>query len=94
MKFVSIEKVSNIALVTFNRGTLSNLLNLELIRELKETAENLSEDKDLSVIILLGRQENFCMGFDLSDQELKAVRSATLNEQRSVLAAGSKMCFA
>ena len=94
MKFVSIEKVSNIALVTFDRGTLSNLLNLELIRELKETAENLSEDNDLSVIILLGRQENFCMGFDLSDQELKSVKSATLNEQRISLAAGSKMCFA
>ena len=94
MNFVSVEENKNIAFVTFDRGTLSNLLNLELIRELTKTAQHLSEKKDLLAIILLGRPENFCMGFDLEDQEFKEVRSKNINEQRTTLAAGSKMCLA
>ena len=94
MKFVSIDQKQNIAFVTFDRGHSSNLLNLELIRELTKTAEILNDQKDLLAIILLGRQDNFCMGFDLSDKELKEVRSANLNEQRVILAAGGKMCLA
>ena len=94
MKFVSVEQNQNIAFVTFDRGAFSNLLNLELIRELTKTANILSEEKELLAIILLGRSENFCMGFDLGDQELKEVRSKNINTQRSTLAAGSKMGIA
>ena len=94
MEFVSIDENQNIAFVTFDRGHSSNLLNLELIRELTRTAEILSDKKDLLAIILLGRQDNFCMGFDLSDKELKEVRSTNLNEQRMILSAGGKMCLA
>ncbi len=94
MKFVSINQKDNIAVVTFDRGSPNNLLNLELIRELTEAAELLSDQKDLLAIILLGRKDNFCMGFDLSDHELEELRTANLIEQRATLAAGSKMCLA
>ena len=94
MKFVSVEKNKNIAFVTFDRGNSRNLLNLAVIRELTKTAEYLNEEKDLLAIILLGRTDNFCFGFDLDDQEFKEVRSKNLNEQRTTLAAGSKMCTA
>ena len=94
MKFVSIEQNNKIATVTFDRGTLPNLLNLELIRELTETAEKLSKEKDLLAVIVAGGTKNFSMGFDLLDEEFEKVRSAKLNEQRVTLAAGSNMCLA
>jgi len=94
MKFVSIEKDQKIAIVKFDRGRLSNLLHFELIRELTKAAEYLNEEKDLLAIILLGRTDNFSMGFDLSDKEYLKLKSLNLNEQRSTFAAGSKMCLA
>ena len=94
MKFVSIEQNQKIAIVKFDRGTLSNLLNFDLIRELTKAAEYLNEEKDLLAIILSGRKDNFSMGFDLSDKELLKVMSLNLNEQRSTFAAGGKMCLA
>ena len=58
-----------VASVSFDSGKRSNLLSLDVIRQLTETAKELASNKKLMAVILSGGQQNFSFGFDLKDKE-------------------------
>ena len=54
-----------VATVSFNSGKRSNLLSLEVIRQLTDTAKKLAHNKKLMAVSLSGGLQNFSFGFDL-----------------------------
>ena len=50
-----------VASVSFDSGKRSNLLSLDVIRQLTETAKELANNKKLMAVILSGGQQNFLL---------------------------------
>lgn len=64
------------------------------MRELTAAARSFENDHETSAVILTGRADHFCMGYDLKDPEARALRSAPLSERRLALMTGARMCQA
>lgn len=94
MKHVQIEHRDRIAIVTFDRGLAANPMSYQLMRELTEAARSFEDDHQTAAIILTGRRDNFTLGFDLKDPEVKRLQEATLAEQRVMVTTGKRMCQA
>jgi len=56
-----------IALVTLNRPDKLNSMTLELVAELGDSLETLSDDRSVRAVILTGAGRGFCSGHDLSE---------------------------
>ncbi|QIE54073.1 enoyl-CoA hydratase/isomerase family protein [Pikeienuella piscinae] len=83
-----------IAVVRFDRGHRANPLALSTMRALTEAARGFEGDARLAAVVLTGRAENFCLGFDLKDAETAALLDLSLAERREVLRTGRRMCRA
>lgn len=94
MAKVTVERNGRIAVARFDAGVAANPLSLSLMRELTEVARGFEGDHEISAVVLAGRADNFCMGFDLKDVETAALRSAGLAERREALKTGARMCRA
>ncbi|MEX2519746.1 MAG: enoyl-CoA hydratase/isomerase family protein [Paracoccaceae bacterium] len=96
MSEVTVERraAGRIAVVRFDRGTRGNPLALSTMRELTAVARGFEDDARLSAVVLTGREENFCVGFDLRDPETEALAAAPLGERRLALQTGRRMCGA
>ncbi|MEP0945167.1 MAG: enoyl-CoA hydratase/isomerase family protein [Rhizobiaceae bacterium] len=94
MKHVQIEHRDKIAIVTFDRGNAANPLSYQLMRELTEAARSFEDDHQTAAIILSGRKDNFTLGFDLKDPEVKRLQDARLAERRVMVTTGKRMCQA
>lgn len=91
---VTIRREGRVATVSFDRGTRANPLSLRLMRDLTAAAQSFEDDAEVSAVVLTGRADNFCMGFDLKDAETAALRGAPLAERRLALQTGRRMCRA
>ena len=91
--FVTIVRRGRIAEVTFDRGDQLNALSMQLMRELKAAAEELSGDTHCSAVVLAGAAV-FTAGADLRDSELSERDSMTLLEQRAAVRLGPDLCDA
>ena len=94
MAAVNIVKEGRLARVTFEREGTANALSLSLMRELTEAARSFENDSETSAIVLSGSEDNFCLGFDLQDDEFASLSTATLAERRTAFEVGSRMCQA
>lgn len=94
MSIVSVTRDGPIATVTFARDSASNTLSHDTMRALTDAARELSEDPKLAAVILCGRPENFCLGFDLKDPELHDMADLPIAERRLRMQIGAKMCRA
>lgn len=66
--YVEMKRIKdNIALVTLNRPTKRNALNIELLKHLIEIIEILNADSTIRSIILEGKGPIFCAGLDLAE---------------------------
>lgn len=83
-----------IALVRFDRGAKANPLALSTMRALTGIARELREAPRLAAVVLAGRADNFCLGFDLRDPEVRALPGLPLAERRLALQTGGRMCAA
>jgi len=83
-----------IANVSFNSGKRSNLLSLDIIRQLTNTAEKLAHNKKLMAVILSGGHQNFSFGFDLKDKEFLKLEKLDFEENREYFRLGKNMCDA
>lgn len=83
-----------VASVSFDSGERSNLLSLDVIRELTETAKKLAHNKKLMAVILSGGHQNFSFGFDLKDQEFLRLKKLGFEENREYFQLGKIMCDA
>lgn len=75
------------AILTLNRPTACNALNLEMIHALRTTLTALSEDHSIHSITLLGAGRHFCAGADLKwFQSIKTLPKAEAGSQLLELA--------
>ena len=92
---VNIEYLNGkVATVSFNSGKSSNLLSLNLIRQLTDVAKELGQNKALMAVILSGGQQNFSFGFDLKDKEFLKLEKLGFEENRDYFQLGKIMCDA
>ena len=92
---VSVEFLKDkVASVSFDSGERSNLLSLDLIRELTVVANNLAKNNELMAIILSGGKQNFSFGFDLKDKEFLKLEKLGFEENREYFQLGKTMCDA
>ncbi len=92
---VNIEYLNGkVATVSFNSGKSSNLLSLDVIRQLTEVAKELGQNKTLMAVILYGGQKNFSFGFDLKDKEFLKLEKLGFEENRDYFQLGKIMCDA
>lgn len=94
MNLVNIVRTGRISVVSFDCGKPSNVLSLEVMRQLTDAARSFEDDHETSAIILCGRPDNFSMGFDLKNEETLALRNAPLAKRRLALQTGTRMCRA
>lgn len=68
MKYNTIEirKNDNIATIYLDRPDVHNALNEQLMKELKKCFDELTNDKEIKIIILTGKGKSFCAGADLN----------------------------
>ena len=85
-------KKDEIACVSFDTGKRSNLLSLDVIRQLTEIANELSCSKKLMAVILSGGKQNFSFGFDLKDKEFLRLEKLAFEENREYFQLGKVMC--
>ncbi len=79
MELVQVEKLTNgITILTLNRPKVFNSFSRELLNELSETLDRLSEDKEVRVLILTGAGDKaFSSGVDLTIlQNFKSIEEA------------------
>ncbi len=88
VKFIKNE----IAYVSFDSGKRSNLLSLNVIRQLTDIAVELSHNKKLMAVILSGGNQNFSFGFDLKDKEFLKLEKLGFEENRDYFQLGKIMC--
>ena len=92
---VNIEYLNDkVATVSFNNGKSSNLLSLDVIRQLTDVAKELGQNKTLMAVILSGGQQNFSFGFDLKDKEFLTLEKLGFEENRDYFQLGKIMCDA
>jgi enoyl-CoA hydratase len=94
MTLVDVTRTGRIATVSFDRGNKANALSLDLMRELTQVARSFEDDHETSAVVLHGRDDNFCFGFDLRDAATKALHDMPLAQRRVMLEAGGRMCKA
>lgn len=76
MKYIISEKKNNINIIKINRPDVLNALNYEVVSELSEVFQVISNDNEIKAVILTGEGErSFCAGGDL-----RAVVNMTPNE--------------
>ena len=83
-----------VATVSFDNGERSNLLSLDVIRQLTEIANKLGQNKKLMAVILSGGEQNFSFGFDLKDKEFLKLEKLGFEENRDYFQLGKIMCDA
>ncbi|WP_319455867.1 MULTISPECIES: enoyl-CoA hydratase [unclassified Mycobacterium] len=64
---VDVEVADRVAIITINRPTKRNALNVALLRELTTTVDRVDADDDVDVLILTGADPAFCAGLDLQE---------------------------
>ena len=80
--------------VSFDSGERSNLLSLDIIRQLTEVANKLAKNNNLMAVILSGGKQNFSFGFDLKDKEFLGLEKLGFEENRNYFQLGKIMCDA
>ena len=65
-KTVVLEKDGRIGRIYLNRPDVLNAINDQLPQELADCIQQANDDDDIHVIILSGRGEAFCAGYDLT----------------------------
>ncbi len=63
---IILEKTSHVAKVTLNRPEQLNALDLVMRKELRSALADISDDKEVKVMILTGAGKDFCAGGDIT----------------------------
>lgn len=90
---VSIYRTGRIAEVVYDRGDGLNALSVQGMTELRDAAQGLSTDTEVSVVVLRG-EGVFSAGADLKDPDRASRANATLLEQRQAMKLGPDLCQA
>jgi enoyl-CoA hydratase len=86
---IVLEKDGDIARVWLNRPHKLNAVTTELLHRLDEIIVEVDNDPDLRVLVLRGRENTFCSGFDLDELLANYVGTTTAME---VAVLSAKVC--
>lgn len=86
---IVLEKDGDIARVWLNRPHKKNAVTVELLHRLDEIIVEVDNDPDLRVLVLRGRENTFCSGFDLDELLADYVGTTTAME---VAVLSAKVC--
>ena len=86
---IVLEKDGDIARVWLNRPHKKNAVTVELLHRLDEIIVEVDADPDLRVLVLRGRENTFCSGFDLDELLANYVGTTTAME---VAVLSAKVC--
>lgn len=92
-RFVTLTRDGGVAEVRINRGDELNALSLEVLSDLRKTAEALRSDTSVHAVVLTG-EGVFTAGADLTDPALAERAAAGLLDRRELLRAGPDACAA
>ncbi len=76
-KTLTFEKRDQTVWLTLNRPRAGNTLNLQLANELADACRRISQDDEVTVVVITGAGKAFCAGSDLA--ELRAARADKLS---------------
>jgi enoyl-CoA hydratase len=93
-EIVNITRQNRIAVVKFDRGKDPNPLSYQTLRELTEAARSFEDEREITAVILTGRDKVFTAGIDLKDPEVARLMNAPIGQKRHAAALGAKMCRA
>ena len=65
-KFVLIEIIGKVGLLSLNRPESYNALNLQLLSELMDSLKELDDRDDIGAIVITGNEKSFAAGADIS----------------------------
>jgi enoyl-CoA hydratase len=86
---ITLEKDGPVARVWLNRPHKKNAVTVELLHRLDEIIVEVDNDPDLRVLVLRGRENTFCSGFDLDELLANYVGTTTAME---VAVLSAKVC--
>ena len=86
---IVLEKDGDIARVWLNRPHKKNAVTVELLHRLDEIIAEVDNDPELRVLVLRGRENTFCSGFDLDELLANYVGTTTAME---VAVLSAKVC--
>lgn len=86
---IQFERDGNVARVWLNRPWKKNCVNVEILTRLDQIIAEVDKDPDLRVLVLRGRGNTFCSGFDLDELKADYIGS-TVGFEVAVLSA--KIC--
>jgi enoyl-CoA hydratase len=86
---IVLEKDGDVARVWLNRPHKKNAVTVELLHRLDEIIVEVDNDPDLRVLVLRGRENTFCSGFDLDELLANYVGTTTAME---VAVLSAKVC--
>ncbi len=66
-KTISVSRDGWLVEITLNRPKAFNAMNLEMVKELTETFDELGKDTSVRAVLLRGKDGNFCAGADIKD---------------------------
>jgi methylglutaconyl-CoA hydratase len=86
LQYLELERVGGNATVWLNRPEQHNAFHAELIDELHQILQQLSQDSQVRVIVLAGRGRSFCAGADLQwmQAQAQAEHGANLADARAL----------
>jgi enoyl-CoA hydratase/carnithine racemase len=93
-ELLDIEVHGAIRTVRLNRPEVRNALSVDLMRSLTQTAEQLHDEPGVQAVILSAAGAHFCAGIDMADLQRADAGKLSLVEQRTLAAAGERMCQA
>lgn len=67
MKNLTYEEKGRVGIITLNRPETRNALSMELLSELEELINKISEDRDIRVVVITGAGKAFSSGHDLKE---------------------------
>ena len=88
---LTIERRGHVAIVTLNRPDRFNALSIDLMTEIKKTAEAFHDDVETRVVIFTGAGKHFSAGRDLKDPKTTRVGEASLLARQREYSIGPNM---
>ena len=88
---LTIESRGRVAIVTLNRPDRLNALSIDLMTEIKNSAESFHDDVETRVVIFTGAGKHFSAGRDLKDPKTSRIGEASLLVRQREYSIGPNM---
>src|SRR5690554_5607600 len=66
-KYILVENIDNICIITINNPKTLNALNTETLKELNCIVDEIAKDNNIRVVIITGTEKSFVAGADISE---------------------------